>query len=426
MSAVYDDGMLLFGGKGMAGNSTASFGSVLYYNDVWLLRRTGDKWAWECLHDGAGQAPVPQGRYASSIVVHGDRMIMYGGETKNSEPCPAPPEKRKEDAVLPIADVWEFDLIHRKWRQINSNSPPGPRLRHLTAVWKDRMYLYGGESGLPDRRYPNCYLGGESYTQLLNDVWYLDLHTWEWTKMDAVNPPVGVCTKGTRLELMERRDGDAYLVHVGDCKFDSRNRRSYEDWRKNMGDVRMLRIDQASTPALLPVLLQPTWRRLECEGMSQMNTAWGFRGVLATEGSIVLTGGKEMGEFGAHGSPPATDSTWRLDIDPRDEKCSTHHVPAVKLYDATTAPGHPIDSNMAPGMWAHAMAALSEGLVTWGGLGEVDPSTGLQEQIGDVWMLTSDDSSSHLNFLELAPSPHSRKELRVTPHVSPGIMNAGG
>lgn len=68
-----------------------------------------------------------------------------------------------------LSDVVIFDLKTAHWIQPTVHGPiPKGRARHAAALYKDKLFVVGGVTG-----YNNC---------VLNDVCYLDLKTWTWSR----------------------------------------------------------------------------------------------------------------------------------------------------------------------------------------------------------------------------------------------------
>lgn len=84
----------------------------------------------------------------------GSKLLVYGGENEHREY---------------LSDVVIFDLKTAHWTQpdIRGTIPKG-RARHAAAVYEDKLYVVGGLSG------------SETYT--LDEICYLDLKTWTWSR----------------------------------------------------------------------------------------------------------------------------------------------------------------------------------------------------------------------------------------------------
>lgn len=144
---VEDDAYYLFGGAGMTGS----------FNELWRL--DGATRTWEQI---TVEGPAPGNRYDAWLGTHDGGLLMVGG-ARNAQ----------QDFH---ADVWTFDLTSRTWTEVVGDDQ-GPLGRRIPWVRK----AHDG-SGL--------YMGfGNHDTDLLNDLWWLDLGTGAWTEQTLENGP---------------------------------------------------------------------------------------------------------------------------------------------------------------------------------------------------------------------------------------------
>lgn len=84
----------------------------------------------------------------------GSKLLIYGGENEHREY---------------LSDVVIFDLQTAHWTQPDIRGPvPKGRARHAAAVYDEKLYVVGGLAG------------SETYT--LDEICYLDLKTWTWSR----------------------------------------------------------------------------------------------------------------------------------------------------------------------------------------------------------------------------------------------------
>lgn len=84
----------------------------------------------------------------------GSKLLVYGGENEHREY---------------LSDVVVLDLKTAHWTQPDIRGPvPKGRARHAAAVHDDKLYILGGLAG------------NETYT--LDEICYLDLKTWTWSR----------------------------------------------------------------------------------------------------------------------------------------------------------------------------------------------------------------------------------------------------
>ncbi|GET88079.1 hypothetical protein, conserved [Leishmania tarentolae] len=132
--------LILFGGGSLAN----------FTNDVHVYDMDSRRWSRKTPENSDMVPP----RLAHSSVIHGDKMIVYGGQ----------------DLCSPVVydDVLELDLASWRWSVLQhaQGSPEGPGARrlHNAHVVGSRMYVLMGTPTAP-REAP---------------LWYLDLHTNAW------------------------------------------------------------------------------------------------------------------------------------------------------------------------------------------------------------------------------------------------------
>lgn len=100
-------------------------------------------------------------------------LIFYGGDDGAPVQCNPGPR--------PLDELWVFDADCAKFAPITTSGGPGGRARGM-AVYdarRDRMILFGG-------RYRVATSG--TY-QVFNDVWALDLSSFEWTELQTTGGP---------------------------------------------------------------------------------------------------------------------------------------------------------------------------------------------------------------------------------------------
>ncbi|KAI4197081.1 MAG: hypothetical protein LQ350_006151 [Teloschistes chrysophthalmus] len=120
------------------------------YNHVLKLDLKNLQWT---LVDNYGDIPgVRMGHTA--CLWQGSKLLVYGGENEHREY---------------LTDVVILDLKTAHWTQPEVRGPiPKGRARHAAAVYDDKLYIVGGLAG------------NETYT--LNEICYLDLKTWTWSR----------------------------------------------------------------------------------------------------------------------------------------------------------------------------------------------------------------------------------------------------
>ncbi|XP_062522756.1 kelch domain-containing protein 10-like [Corticium candelabrum] len=129
---------------------------------------------------------APKPRYRHEVVWDDDRFYTIGGCTL------------REDFPFDIIHSFEYDTM--TWHQHHcspamSDGFPSPRRFHSCAKYGDNVYMCGGTTFLD---------------HIYNDVWRLDLTTFQWTKMWQTLPtPVFFPTVQLSLQL------DVFMYLVG-------------------------------------------------------------------------------------------------------------------------------------------------------------------------------------------------------------------
>jgi hypothetical protein len=145
--------MLVHGGRWREGSS----GSYDLYDDLWALDLTTDTWSELDVSGG------PDARVNHGMVVAGDQLLIYGGNTSTSGA-----------SYSPKGDLWSLDLDTLEWTELDENVDPGERLFHAMTVSEDgaTVYAYGGGD-------ENAFLG-----PFFADLWALDVASGDWTELD--------------------------------------------------------------------------------------------------------------------------------------------------------------------------------------------------------------------------------------------------
>lgn len=120
------------------------------YNHVLKLNLSARQWS---LVDNYGDIPgVRMGH--TSCLWQGDKLLVYGGENEHR---------------IHLSDVVIFDIKTAHWAQPDINGPvPRGRARHSAVIHDDKLFICGGMSG--------------SDNGVLDDICYLDLKTWTWSR----------------------------------------------------------------------------------------------------------------------------------------------------------------------------------------------------------------------------------------------------
>lgn len=95
---------------------------------------------------------LPEPRHSHTAVVHGDKMYVFGGLSKDFE----------------LNDLWAFDFKKYRWEAIAATgTPPPPRAEHTAVVYDGAMYVFGGKARV-----------------FMNDMHRFDFARAEWSEVE--------------------------------------------------------------------------------------------------------------------------------------------------------------------------------------------------------------------------------------------------
>ncbi|KAF1336134.1 Protein containing repeated kelch motif, partial [Globisporangium splendens] len=115
--------------------------------------------------EACGQ-PSPRANFTLSALQSGE-MIMFGGEYFDG------------DVNVCFNDVfkWNIDAGVQEWKMISSPNSPPPRCSHQAVVYRDHLYVFGGEFATADQFHH------------YRDFWRLDLKTNAWEAIEEKGGP---------------------------------------------------------------------------------------------------------------------------------------------------------------------------------------------------------------------------------------------
>lgn len=163
---LWGDKLLVFGGYD--GHSRL--------NDIYSYNFTSGRW--NRLETRDGFQPTPRDRH--SAVVYENYFIIFGGFDGLSN--------------LRVNSLYQYDIRAFKWQEmLTTGTIPSPRHSHLSIVYQDAMYIFGGYDG-----------------NYCNDLTRLDLKTKVWSLVTTT----GECPSGRyRNSCVVYRD--VMIVHGG-------------------------------------------------------------------------------------------------------------------------------------------------------------------------------------------------------------------
>eukprot|EP00756_Hemistasia_phaeocysticola_P035354 Hpha_TRINITY_DN16578_c0_g3::TRINITY_DN16578_c0_g3_i1::g.136062::m.136062 len=155
-AAVVGSQMFIFGGVGDHANSGTH---SLWLNDLWSFDL--NSLVWRRIHFGPGQR-MPDRRKGHTAQVFGGRMYVYGGG---------------QDDHTMFSDLWEFNPALEEWiERRHDGYQPQARMYHVSAVTPSgRLLVFGGRA--------------QTQSGFLNDVFQVDLHSFNCVKLDPAGTP---------------------------------------------------------------------------------------------------------------------------------------------------------------------------------------------------------------------------------------------
>lgn len=137
-----------------------------FYNDLYSYSIKNNSWKKYVSQN----APLP--RSSAAVAVHPSGIaLLHGGEFSSP----------KQSKFYHYSDTWLFDCVERKFTKLEfggRDSSPSARSGHRIIAWKNHFILFGGFRDL-----------GNGQTSYLNDLWYFDISTYKWTKLETNSKP---------------------------------------------------------------------------------------------------------------------------------------------------------------------------------------------------------------------------------------------
>ncbi|KAH9097002.1 hypothetical protein Ae201684P_011734 [Aphanomyces euteiches] len=108
--------------------------------------------------------PSPRANFSLSSMINGD-LLMFGGEYFDGE------------CNVCYNELYRWNLEANEWKLISSPNTPPPRCSHQSVVYRDHLYIFGGEFATADQFYH------------YRDLWRLDLKTNSWECLEGKGGP---------------------------------------------------------------------------------------------------------------------------------------------------------------------------------------------------------------------------------------------
>jgi N-acetylneuraminic acid mutarotase len=102
--------------------------------------------------------PSPRCNFSMTSLPNGD-VLIFGGEFFDGEGNEV------------YNDLFRWNLEKNEWKQIESLNTPSPRCSHQAVLYKDKVYIFGGEYSTLDQFHH------------YRDLWELDIKTNTWNEM---------------------------------------------------------------------------------------------------------------------------------------------------------------------------------------------------------------------------------------------------
>ena len=159
------------------GNSYVMFGGISAElrdrcsanNDVYSLKQISSEFMWT-KEKPKGDIPLPRTHHASCDLPK-DRLLIFGGYFSSTQ-------RYNDVYILDIPSMtWSQPPGHRSiGHPDNSESKiggPEPRAHCTASLIRGKVYIFGGYGGIDYQR------------RAFNDVYALDIASWQWTRIDA-------------------------------------------------------------------------------------------------------------------------------------------------------------------------------------------------------------------------------------------------
>ncbi|CAG4944051.1 unnamed protein product [Colias eurytheme] len=157
-ACVLENNMYIFGG--CTTNATS-------FNDLWRFDLSQRQWVRPL---ATGTYPVPKAY--TTMVHYKEWLIVFGGWTY-------PSFSQYYQNVTMFNDIHFYCVNTNKWILINTSNPPPPMAGHSACIKGDEMVVFGG---LVMSAAQNFQI------QCSNDVWVLDIVTFNWRKQATTKP----------------------------------------------------------------------------------------------------------------------------------------------------------------------------------------------------------------------------------------------
>lgn len=102
--------------------------------------------------------PSRRSNFSLTALPNGD-MLMFGGEFCDGQ------------GTTIYNELFQWNLTRNEWKQIQSLNTPPPRCAHQAVLFKDKVYIFGGEYATLDQFHH------------YRDLWALDLKSHHWTEI---------------------------------------------------------------------------------------------------------------------------------------------------------------------------------------------------------------------------------------------------
>mgnify|MGYP003386621092 CR=1 FL=1 len=150
------------------------------------------------------EPPSPRSNFSMSTLPNGD-FIIFGGEFCDGE------------RTTVFNDVLVWSIERNEWKQIESPNTPPPRCSHQSVVYKDKLYVFGGEYATLDQFHH------------YKDMWALDLKTYIWSQVTPLGSEHPSARSGHRMVVWRN-----YIVLFGGFYEAMRDIRWFNDTARDL------------------------------------------------------------------------------------------------------------------------------------------------------------------------------------------------
>jgi hypothetical protein len=230
--------------------------------------------------------PAARTGFAYGFDGNTEALYVFGGDVGTGQACAPQP--------VPAGDTWRYSLRCHWWINVNPPSAPPARSGAASAV-----------EGPPVTQNRLIVFGGRGSSGLLNDVWALDLQSFQWLHLPAAGTPPAPREFAT---ASFHATDDEILIFGGNTSEDAANPTPQNDlWSFSLIHNEWKQISAAGTPP------PPRWRHARAFDQFSRNLYVGFGSAGPTDPPLRDLYIYDVGTARWRGGPSASGPSARTD-----------------------------------------------------------------------------------------------------------------